>query len=193
LIAFGNPCPVSGLFGHAGRELLYGLEIADPWRQNIDVSLGLIDDLELQIAALTVQLKRRGAEHRCIPAADHRSGSGWINALTIASEIGDRPLRLAGQAVRLHRAVPTRQAVRGQRRARPALQARSLLRDRYSREYEIERLCRDAPLLLIGEGTSEIQRMVIGKRLPRRRPSPRPARRPRGTAGPAAPLPTRPA
>jgi alkylation response protein AidB-like acyl-CoA dehydrogenase len=35
----------------------------------------------------------------------------------------------------------------------------------YSREYEIERLYRDAPLLLIGEGTSEIQRMVIGKKL----------------------------
>jgi alkylation response protein AidB-like acyl-CoA dehydrogenase len=35
----------------------------------------------------------------------------------------------------------------------------------YSKEYEIERLYRDAPLLLIGEGTSEIQRMVIGKKL----------------------------
>jgi alkylation response protein AidB-like acyl-CoA dehydrogenase len=35
----------------------------------------------------------------------------------------------------------------------------------YSKEYEIERLYRDAPLLLIGEGTSEIQKMVIGKTL----------------------------
>jgi alkylation response protein AidB-like acyl-CoA dehydrogenase len=35
----------------------------------------------------------------------------------------------------------------------------------YSKEYEIERLYRDAPLLLIGEGTSEIQRIVIGKKL----------------------------
>ena len=67
LIAFGHPCPVSDLFGHAGRELLDRLEVPDPWRQNIDVSLGLIDDLELQIAALTVQLKRQGAEHRYIP------------------------------------------------------------------------------------------------------------------------------
>jgi alkylation response protein AidB-like acyl-CoA dehydrogenase len=38
----------------------------------------------------------------------------------------------------------------------------------YSKEYEIERLYRDAPLLLIGEGTSEIQRMVIGKKLLKR-------------------------
>jgi alkylation response protein AidB-like acyl-CoA dehydrogenase len=35
----------------------------------------------------------------------------------------------------------------------------------YSKEYEIERIYRDAPLLLIGEGTSEIQRMVIGRKL----------------------------
>jgi len=33
------------------------------------------------------------------------------------------------------------------------------------KEYGIERLYRDAPPLLIGEGTSEIQRMVVGKKL----------------------------
>ena len=35
----------------------------------------------------------------------------------------------------------------------------------YSRDSEIERLYRDAPLLLIGEGTAEIQKMIIGNRL----------------------------
>jgi alkylation response protein AidB-like acyl-CoA dehydrogenase len=40
----------------------------------------------------------------------------------------------------------------------------------YSKEYEIERIYRDAPLLLIGEGTSEIQRMVIGRKLLERNP-----------------------
>jgi len=35
----------------------------------------------------------------------------------------------------------------------------------YSKEYEIERLMRDAPFLLIGEGTSEIQKIIISKRL----------------------------
>jgi alkylation response protein AidB-like acyl-CoA dehydrogenase len=35
----------------------------------------------------------------------------------------------------------------------------------YSKEYEIERLYREAPMLLIGEGTSEIQKMIIGRRL----------------------------
>ncbi len=35
----------------------------------------------------------------------------------------------------------------------------------YSQEYEIERLYRDVPMLLIGEGTAEIQKMIIGRRL----------------------------
>ncbi|ATQ29876.1 acyl-CoA dehydrogenase [Rhodococcus ruber Chol-4] len=33
----------------------------------------------------------------------------------------------------------------------------------YSKEYEIERLMREAPFLLIGEGTSEIQKTIISK------------------------------
>ena len=35
----------------------------------------------------------------------------------------------------------------------------------YSKEYEIERLYREAPMLLIGEGTADIQRIIIARRL----------------------------
>ena len=35
----------------------------------------------------------------------------------------------------------------------------------YSKEFLVERLYRDAPLLCIGEGTNEIQRIIIAKRL----------------------------
>lgn len=35
----------------------------------------------------------------------------------------------------------------------------------YSKEYEIERLYREAPMLMIGEGTADIQRMIIARRL----------------------------
>src|SRR5919198_2294853 len=37
----------------------------------------------------------------------------------------------------------------------------------YSKEYEIERLMREAPFLLIGEGTSEIQKTIISRGLMR--------------------------
>lgn len=35
----------------------------------------------------------------------------------------------------------------------------------YSKEYEIERLMREVKFMLIGEGTSDIQKMIIGRRL----------------------------
>jgi alkylation response protein AidB-like acyl-CoA dehydrogenase len=35
----------------------------------------------------------------------------------------------------------------------------------YSKEYEIERLYRESAFMLIGEGTSDIQKMIIGRRL----------------------------
>jgi alkylation response protein AidB-like acyl-CoA dehydrogenase len=35
----------------------------------------------------------------------------------------------------------------------------------FSKEFDVERLYRDAPMLVIGEGTNEIQRVIIAKGL----------------------------
>jgi alkylation response protein AidB-like acyl-CoA dehydrogenase len=40
----------------------------------------------------------------------------------------------------------------------------------YSKEYRIERLVRDAPLMCIGEGTNEMQRIIIARQLIERNP-----------------------
>jgi alkylation response protein AidB-like acyl-CoA dehydrogenase len=40
----------------------------------------------------------------------------------------------------------------------------------YSKEYDIERLYRDAPLTCIGEGTNEMQRIIIARQLIKRNP-----------------------
>jgi alkylation response protein AidB-like acyl-CoA dehydrogenase len=40
----------------------------------------------------------------------------------------------------------------------------------YSKEFDIERLYRDAPLMCIGEGTNEMQRIIIAKQLIERNP-----------------------
>jgi len=40
----------------------------------------------------------------------------------------------------------------------------------YSKEFSVERLYRDAPLLVIGEGTNEIQRIIIARQLVARNP-----------------------
>ena len=41
----------------------------------------------------------------------------------------------------------------------------------YSKEFPVERLYRDAPLLAIGEGTNELQRIIIAKQLVERNPA----------------------
>jgi alkylation response protein AidB-like acyl-CoA dehydrogenase len=41
----------------------------------------------------------------------------------------------------------------------------------YSKEYDIERLYRDAPLTVIGEGTNEIQRVIIARQWLKRNPA----------------------
>jgi alkylation response protein AidB-like acyl-CoA dehydrogenase len=41
----------------------------------------------------------------------------------------------------------------------------------YSKEFSVERLYRDAPLLCIGEGTNEMQRIIIAKQLVKRNPA----------------------
>jgi transposase len=164
LVTFGHPCPVSDLFGHAGRDLLDRLEIPDPWRRNVDVSLGLIDDLELQISQLTVQLKRQGADHRYIPLLVTPPGLGWINASTVASEIGDiarfpSPAKLCG-----YTGLCPKEAVRRHRRPRPDLQARP-----------------QVPALGAVRGRAErLQAPLLRRALPAHQAPPRPPARPQG-------------
>ena len=41
----------------------------------------------------------------------------------------------------------------------------------YSKELHIERYYRDAPLLVIGEGTNELQKIIIARQLVERNPA----------------------
>jgi transposase len=89
LITFGKPCPVTDLFGVAGRELLDRLDIPQPWRSTVDASIALIDDLERQIAEINHQLRDGAADHPYVPLLLTAPGIGWVLAFTIAAEIGD--------------------------------------------------------------------------------------------------------
>ena len=89
MINFGEPCPVSDLFGLAGRELLQRLELPSERRQSLDVSLHLIDELDLQIAEVAKALRETGAEHPYVPLLMSAPGIGWVLAFTIAAELGD--------------------------------------------------------------------------------------------------------
>jgi transposase len=101
LIAFGHQVPMADLFGVAGRKLLAGLDIPEPWRGHVDASLELIDDLEQRIGRIEGELQRSGAEHRYVPLLMTAPGFGWITSFTVACEIGDitrfsTPVKLTG-------------------------------------------------------------------------------------------------
>jgi transposase len=73
MMTFGHPCPVTDLFGAAGRELLDRLQVPQPWRGTIDASLYMIDYLETEIAGIERQLREGEADHPYVPLARDRS------------------------------------------------------------------------------------------------------------------------
>src|SRR5919107_1180287 len=89
LMAFGHPCPVSDLFGVAGRRLLDGLALPEPWAADVAAALRLIDDLDEQIADCEAALRRLGADHPYVPLLRTVPGIGAVLGYTIAAEIGD--------------------------------------------------------------------------------------------------------
>jgi transposase len=101
LMQFGHPCPVSDLFGRAGRQLLERVEFPDPWRSDVLAAVALIDDLDRQITAIERELKALGADHRYVSLLQTVPGIAWVLGYTIAAEIGDinrfaTPTKLAG-------------------------------------------------------------------------------------------------
>jgi transposase len=101
LMQFGHACPVSDLFGAAGRRLLERLDFPDPWRSDVLAAVALIDDLDRQITAIERELKQLGAEHRYVSLLQTVPGVAWVLGYTIAAEIGDitrfaSPAKLAG-------------------------------------------------------------------------------------------------
>jgi transposase len=101
LLTHGAPCPVSDLFGVAGRALLERLALPEPWAGAVEASLRLIDELAREIAYCERELRRLGADHRYVPLLMTVPGIGFVLAYTIAAEIGEierfaSPAKLAG-------------------------------------------------------------------------------------------------
>jgi transposase len=101
LMCFGHACPVSDLFGVAGRRLLERLEFPDPWRTDVLAAVALIDDLDRQIGGIERELRALGAQHRYVALLETVPGVAWVLGYTIAAEIGDierfaTPKKLAG-------------------------------------------------------------------------------------------------
>jgi transposase len=101
LMGFGHACPVSDLFGVAGRQLLERLDFPDPWRADVLAAVSLIDDLDRQIHDIERELRALGADHRYVSLLQTVPGIAWVLGYTIAAEIGDitrfaTPTKLTG-------------------------------------------------------------------------------------------------
>jgi transposase len=101
LLAFGHTCPVSDLFGRAGRELLARLEFPEPWHGGVLAAVTMIDELEREIADIDRELRALGADHAYVPLLMTIPGIAWVLGYTIAAEIGDihrftSPTKLTG-------------------------------------------------------------------------------------------------
>jgi transposase len=103
LMAFGHPCPVSDLFGIGGRQLLDRFDLPEAWRETLETSLYLVDELDEEIHECERDLKRLGADHPYVPLLITIPGIAWTPGYTIAAEIGDigrfpSPVKLIGYA-----------------------------------------------------------------------------------------------
>ena len=156
--------PAGNLLGEQGRGLSQTLSVLDGGRIGIGaISVGLAQ-------AAFEESVRYARERQAfgVPIADHQAIS-WMLA-DAATEIQSARLMIyyAAWLKDQHRNY-TRQAAMaklfatemGERVCRNAIQIHGGYG--YSREYPVERIYRDARLMTIGEGTSEIQRLVISR------------------------------
>ena len=112
LMTFGHSVPVADLFGTAGRRILSGLELTEPWATTLATSLAMVDELDERIDECGRELARLGADHPYIPLLLTVPGVGPLLAYTIASrDRRHRSLREPQEAHRLHRALSDRAPV----------------------------------------------------------------------------------
>ena len=162
----GHRVPADSLLGDAGRGLSYILGALEVGRINIAArAVGLARaafDASLQYAQERHTFGRPIAEHQAIQlkladmatkleaarlltrgAAERRAGGERADVEAAMAKLfaSETAFEISIEAMRIHGAVG------------------------YTTELPIERYYRDAPLMLIGEGTNEIQRLVIARGL----------------------------
>lgn len=157
--------PRENLLGEVGRGLYQTLQVLDGGRVGIGA-------LALGIAQAAFEEARRYALERHTfgkPLAEHQAIQFML--ADMATEIHAARLMVYHAAWLKEQGRPYTHAAAmaklfatemAERVCRNAIQIHGGYG--YSREYPVERMYRDARLMTIGEGTSEVQRMVIAKR-----------------------------
>jgi alkylation response protein AidB-like acyl-CoA dehydrogenase len=162
-------CLIGGIEGRGLQQILSGLELGriNVAARGVGVAKAALD-MAVNYAQVRKTFGKPICEHQAIQlmlaemATRYESGRLLTEAAAAAYDRGERCDMEAGMA---------------KYAATEAAQANAIDCMRihgaygYSREYDVERLYRDAPLLMIGEGTNELQRIIIAKQLVERNPA----------------------
>jgi alkylation response protein AidB-like acyl-CoA dehydrogenase len=164
--------PADKLIGEEGRglqQILAGLELGriNVAARGVGVARACLDD-SLRYAQLRKTFGKPISEHQAIAlkladmATRVEAARLLVNSAARAYDTGERCDMEAGMA----KLFATEAAVENSLEAMRIHGAYG-----YSKEYNIERYYRDAPLLAIGEGTNELQRLIITRQLIKRYPA----------------------
>jgi butyryl-CoA dehydrogenase len=156
--------PAEFLVGEEGRGLSHTLEVLDGGRIGIGaLSVGLAQAAFEESIRYARERQAFGvpiAEHQAIQwmladAATEIQAARWLVYYAAWLKGKDRPFSAEAAMAKLFA------TEMGERVCRNAIQIHGGYG--YSREFPVERIYRDARLMTIGEGTSEIQRLVIAR------------------------------
>lgn len=164
-VTYDNVCvPLENLVGEEGRGLKQTLSVLDGGRIGIGaLSVGLAQAALEEAVRYSKERHTFGkaiAEHQAIQwmvadAATEIQAARWMVYYAAWLKSEGRPFTKEAAMAKLF---ATEMA---ERVCRNAIQIHGGYG--YSREYPVERIYRDARLMTIGEGTSEVQRMVIAR------------------------------
>ena len=158
--------PKEALLGERGRGFVGALEILDEGRISIGaMALGLAQgcyDLALQYSKEREQFGRpisafQGVQWMLADMYTEIAAARWLVYHSAALKDAKRKHSIESAMAKLYASEASARC------ANKAMQIHGGYG--YTRDYDIERLLRDAKLTEIGEGTSEIQRLVIARQL----------------------------
>ena len=162
-------CLIGGVEGRGLQQILSGLELGriNVAARGVGVARAALD-LAVAYAQVRKTFGKPICEHQAIQlklgemATRAESGRLLVDAAAAAYDRGERCDMEAGMA----KYAATEAAMEN---AAECMRIHGAYG--YSKEYDVERLYRDAPLLIIGEGTNELQRIIIAKQLVERNPA----------------------
>jgi alkylation response protein AidB-like acyl-CoA dehydrogenase len=144
------------------------------------MTLATLDAGRISVGAISVGLAQAAFEHACAYAKDRQAFGRSISSFeAIQWMVADAATEIASARLLVYHAAWLK--AQGRRYTKEAAMAKLFATEMaervcrnaiqihggygYSREYPVELLYRDARLMTIGEGTSEVQRLVIARKV----------------------------